>query len=131
MDYTKEGEDDDGEGGGRDHLFFIEDSGSSGGEGETEFNLQKHHRSCKRAVELSRERSPPLLLAFSTSSRPGPTSRPTPTSSLDSQEEQEEEDSDQPIEEWMILEREEQVGDSSIQINLCYWNSSDEDEGQT
>ncbi|XP_041800419.1 zinc finger CCHC domain-containing protein 7-like isoform X2 [Chelmon rostratus] len=44
-------------------------------------------------------------------------------------EEQEQEDSNQPIEEWMILGREEQVGDSSIQLNLSYWSSSEDDSG--
>lgn len=121
MDYTKENEDDDGEEGG---LFFIEDSGSSEGEGEIEFTHQKHHSSCKEAARLSRESSPPLLLAFNiTSGRAA--------SSLEQEQEVEvEEDSDQPIEEWMMLGGEEQVGDSSIQLNLSYWSEDDSgDEG--
>lgn len=119
MDYTKENEDDDGEEG---RLFFIEDSGSSENEGEIKFSHQKHHSSCKQAARLSRESSPPLLLAFNVTSGRA-------TSSLEEQEE-EEVDSDLPIEEWMMLGREEQVGDSSIQLNLSYWSEDDSgDEG--
>ncbi|CAJ1058456.1 zinc finger CCHC domain-containing protein 7-like [Xyrichtys novacula] len=105
--------------GGTDEYFFIEESSSSEDEVKLKFSLQKHHRSCKQAAHLSRESSPPLLLAY-TSCRPAPVSR------VDFEEE-EEEDSDQPIEEWMILGEEEQVGDSNIQLNLSYWNYSEEE----
>ncbi|XP_070769538.1 zinc finger CCHC domain-containing protein 7-like [Enoplosus armatus] len=126
MDYTKENEDDDGEEGGKDVLYFIEDTSSSDGEGEVKFSHQKLHSSCKQAARLSRESSPPLLLAFNITPGRAVHSRTSPTSSL---EEQGEEDGDQPIEEWMILGREEQMGDSSIQLNLSYWNSSEDDSG--
>ncbi|XP_044061206.1 zinc finger CCHC domain-containing protein 7-like [Siniperca chuatsi] len=127
MNYTKENA--DVEEGDKDDIFFIEDSSSSDGEGEIKFSHQKPHSSCKEAALLSRESSPPLLLAFNISPGRALHSRTSPTSSLDLQEEQGEEDSDQPIEEWMILGREEQVGDSSIQLNLSYWNSSEDDSG--
>ncbi|KAF7661017.1 hypothetical protein LDENG_00270240 [Lucifuga dentata] len=51
-----------------------------------------------------------------------------PASSSDPEEQQEDSDSDQPIEEWMILGGEEQQGDSSIQLNLGYWSSSSSEE---
>ncbi|XP_070818852.1 zinc finger CCHC domain-containing protein 7-like isoform X1 [Chaetodon trifascialis] len=131
MDYTKENEDADDKEGGKDDLFFIEDVSSSEVEGEIKFKQQKSHSSCnKQASRLSGESSPPLLLAFNIPSRRLLRDRsPSPTSSLDLQEAQEEEDSVQPIEEWMILGREEQVGDSSIRLNLSYWNSSEDDSG--
>lgn len=110
MDYTEEA-----------GLFVIGDLSNS--EPELEVNHQKHRISCKHAARLNRESSPPLLLAFSVTS--GRTL--TPVSSL------EDEDSDQSIEEWMILGSEEQLGDSNIQLNLSYWSSSEDDsevEGQ-
>ncbi|XP_042349353.1 zinc finger CCHC domain-containing protein 7-like isoform X2 [Plectropomus leopardus] len=126
MDYTKENEDDDGEEGSKDDLSFIEDYSSSGGEEEFEFTQQKHHSSCKQTARLNRESSPPLLLAFNiTSGRSLQLSRQSSASTL----QEDEEDSDQPIEEWMIVEGEEQVGDSSIQLNLSYWSSSEDDSG--
>ncbi|XP_059201450.1 zinc finger CCHC domain-containing protein 7-like [Centropristis striata] len=123
MDYTKENEDDDGEEGSKDDLFFIEDSGSSEGEEEIKFSHQKCDSRFKQAARLSRESSPQLLLFNITSRRA--------TSSLDQQEEEEEEEEEDtdPIEEWMLVEGEEQVGDSSIQLNLSYWNSSEDDSG--
>ncbi|KAM9356694.1 uncharacterized protein ABDE67_004277 [Symphorus nematophorus] len=118
MDYTKENEDAEDEEGGKDDLFFIEDYSSTEGQGELKFSHQKHHSSCKQVSRLSREGSPPLLLAFNSR-------RALQDSSSDSEEE--EEDSDQPIEDWMILGGEEQVGDSSIQLNLSYCNNSEDD----
>lgn len=129
MDYTKENGDADDEEGGKDHLFFVEGSSSSENEGELKITRQKHSSSCKQASRLSRESSPPLLLAFTTASgRVLQDSSQSPASSLELQEEQEE-DREQPIEEWMILDIEEQVGDSSIQLNLSYWTSSEDDSG--
>lgn len=129
MDYSKENEDADDKEGGKDDPFFIGDLSTSEGEGEIKH--QKSYSSCnKQASRLSGESSPPLLLAFNIASRRAlQDSSPSPTSSLDLQEEQEQEDSNQPIEEWMILGREEQVGDSSIQLNLSYWSSSEDDSG--
>ena len=120
MDYTKESEDAEDTEGGKDNPFFIEGYSSSDGEGELEFSHQKHLSTCKQASRLSGESSPPLLLAFTSR-------RALQDSSLDCQEEQEE-DSDQSIEEWMILD-EEQEWDSSIQLNLSYWNNSEDDSG--
>ncbi|XP_029297469.1 zinc finger CCHC domain-containing protein 7-like [Cottoperca gobio] len=125
MDYNKNNYD-DAEEGSKDDLFFIEDCNSSDGVEEIKFSRQKQHSSCKRADRLSRESSPPLLLFNITSGRARQLSSRSPTSSL---EEQDEEDSGQPIEEWMILGGEEQVGDSSIHLNLSYWNSSQDDLG--
>lgn len=110
--------------------FFIE--GPSSSDGELEFDIweQKHHSiSCKQTAALSGESSPPLLLAFSiTSAQKLRDDSSSPASSLDAQAEEE------AIEEWMILGRGEQSGDSSIQLNLSYWNSSEDDsldEGET
>lgn len=117
---------------GRDDRFFIEDLNSSEDEQEIKLGYQKRSAGCEQAARLSRESSPPLLLAFSTTSGwVQEDSNWSPTSSLDLQleEEEEEGDSDQPIEEWMILGGEGQLGDSSIQLNLSYWNSSEEDSG--
>lgn len=132
MDYNKDNECVDDEGGSKEAHFFIEGSSSSEGEGGIKLSHQKYHSSCKQASTLRRESSPPLLLTFkNTSGRALQDSSPSPTSSLNLLEE--EEDSDQPIEEWMILGCKEQVGDSSIQLNLSYSNSSEvdsEDEDQ-
>lgn len=109
MDFTKENEDDDGEeAGGKDEYFFIEGSSCSESEEELKFSHQKR----------SRGGSPPLLLAFSI------TSRPNPASSSGFQEE----NSDLHIEDWMILGGEEQEGDSNIQLNLSYRNNISDDE---
>ncbi|XP_034399202.1 zinc finger CCHC domain-containing protein 7-like isoform X2 [Cyclopterus lumpus] len=121
----------DGEQGIKSHIFFVEDINSSEGEDEITFSHQKLHSSCKRAARLNRESSPPLLLAFNIpSGRALHLSSPSPTSSLDLKEEE----CDQPIEEWMLLGGEEQVGDSSIQLNLSYrdcWEDDSGDEDQT
>lgn len=122
---------------GRDDRFFIEDLNSSEDEQEISLGHQKRSAACEQTARLSRESSPPLLLAFSTTSGwVQKDSSRSPTSSLDLELEGEEEegDSDQSIEEWMILGREGELGDSSIQLNLSYWNSSEEDsegEGET
>lgn len=117
---TGDGADGDGY---EDTHFFIEGASSSGDELEFDIGDHKHRRiSSKQIPALSVERSPPLLLAFSITS--GPKMRddsPSPASSLGAQAEEE------AIEEWMILGRGEQPGDSSIHLNLSYWNSSKED----
>lgn len=123
MDVTpRTGDGADGDG-WEDTLFFIEGGSSSGDELEFDIGDHKHRRiSSKQTAALSVERSPPLLLAFSITS--GPKMRddsPSPASSLGAQAEEE------AIEEWMILGRGEQPGDSSIHLNLSYWNSSEED----
>uniref|UniRef100_A0A3Q2QRP1 Zinc finger CCHC domain-containing protein 7 n=1 Tax=Fundulus heteroclitus TaxID=8078 RepID=A0A3Q2QRP1_FUNHE len=108
-------------------VFFVEDSAGSESEEETRSGFM---RSTKRGSQLSRDGSPPLLLAFSLPS--GKAQQDTcSVSSAGSQEEEEEEeeDSNEPIEEWMILEGEEQMEDSSIQLNLGCWDSSEEDFG--
>ncbi|XP_015231626.1 PREDICTED: zinc finger CCHC domain-containing protein 7-like [Cyprinodon variegatus] len=109
----------------KDHRFFVEDSISSGSEEETCYrNYQKNTK------KLSRESSPPIILAFSITS--GQTLQED-TSSVSSavSEEQLEEDSDhQPIEDWMMLEGEEQIEDTRIQLNLDCWDSSDEGDGE-
>lgn len=117
MDFTKENDDDDEEAGGENERFFIE--GSSYSESEEEQN------SCKAAVQRSREGSPPLLLAFSgTSGQVLHDSSPSP----DLQED--DGDSDQYIEDWMIVGGEEQEGDSSILLNLSYRNSISDDDSE-
>lgn len=111
---------------------FVEDYCSSEDEGVNKLSDQKHHSSRKQVARLCRESSPPLLLAFSVSSGRGlQDSSPSPTSTpgLQQDREEENEDGDHVIEDWMILGGEEQVGDSSIQLNLGYWNSSEDDSG--
>ncbi|KAM4732736.1 uncharacterized protein FYW61_008418 [Anableps anableps] len=109
-------------------LFVLtEDPMSSESGEETCSGYMKDEKSSKLFSQLSSDSSPPLLLAFSITS--GKTQQDTSSvSSADSQE-QVEEDSDQHIEEWMILEGEEQVEDPSIQLNLGCWDSSEEDCG--
>ncbi|XP_047209432.1 zinc finger CCHC domain-containing protein 7-like [Girardinichthys multiradiatus] len=111
----------------KDHLFFIEASNSSESEEETCYGYMKDQKSTKQFSQLSRDSSPPLLLAFSITS--GKTQQDTSSVSSGGSQEQLEEDNDQPIEEWMILEGEEQVEDPSIQLNLGCWGSSEEDFG--
>lgn len=122
MDSAAVHEDDLGaEKSGSGEFFFIEDLSSS--EDEPDIKL-----SCRQPLRLSREGSPPLLLAFSTASQwVSSDSSQSPASSSDRQVGGN--DSDQPIEEWMILGTEGQAGDSSIQLHLSYWNSSEEDSG--
>lgn len=130
MDLAKVKEDAADEEGGKDDLFFIGDLSTSDGEQEIEFSHQKHRISCEQAARLSGESSPPLVLAFNITGGALRNNSLSPASSLDFQvEEVEEDDSDQPIEEWMILGGEGQVEDSSIQLNLSYWNSSEDDSG--
>lgn len=123
MDGTPRSEDAaDGEG-WEDELFFIEGPSSSDHELEFDPGDQKHRRK-QRA--RSGESSPPLLLAYSITS--GQKQRDniwSPAPSFDAQAEEEEEE--EAIEEWMILGGGEQPGDSSIHINLSYWNSSEDD----
>lgn len=112
--------------------FFIEGPSSSDDELDFDIWKQKHLSiSCKKTAGLSGESSPPLLLAFSITSAQKLDDSSSPASSFDAQTEEEEEES---IEEWMILGRGEQSGDSSIQLNLSYWDSSGDDspdEGET
>lgn len=124
---AEEGADGDG---WEDKSFFIE--GPSSSDDEVEFGIweQKDHSiSCEQTAALSGESSPPLLLAFSiTSGQKLRDDSSSPASSLDAQAEEE------AIEDWMILGRGEQSGDSSIQLNLSYWYSSEDDsldEGET
>ncbi|XP_068181568.1 zinc finger CCHC domain-containing protein 7-like isoform X2 [Antennarius striatus] len=90
---------------------------SSEDDGEVKFSQQDYQFS-----RLRRESSPPLVLAFPSGN--AKTSGTIP--SVDSEEEEE----DQDIEEWMILGRDAQLGDSNIQLNLSYWNSDEEDSGE-
>lgn len=111
------------DGDGWEDTLFIEGASSSDDELEFDIGDNKHRRtSSKQRAALSVERSPPLLLAFSITS--GPKVRddsPSPASSLGAQAEEE------AIEEWMILGRGDEPGDSSIHLNLSYWNNSEED----
>lgn len=100
---------------------FVEDSFSSDSEGVTEISDRRHRR-CKRLIG---ESSPPLILAFTSGRAQVESSSPSPAPIPGL----EEEDSDQPVEDWMILGGEEQEGDSSIQLNLAYWSSSEDDSG--
>ncbi|XP_062416595.1 zinc finger CCHC domain-containing protein 7-like isoform X2 [Pungitius pungitius] len=125
-------EDYDGELGSKDENFFIGDLNSSEGEEEINLSHLKLHSIGKRAARLGRETSPPLLLTYNiTSGRALGNQSPTSTSDSlheEEEEEEEEDESDHPIEKWMLLGGEEQVGDSSIQLNLSYNNCSEEED---
>lgn len=112
--------------------FFIEDLSSSEDEPEIQLSDGKRTRSCRQPPRLSSESSPPLLLAFSTASQwvhSDSSQSPAPASDRQVVKEGGDDDSDQTIEEWMILGTEGQAGDSSIQLHLSYWNSSEEESG--
>lgn len=130
MDETPTAEDGADGDGWEDKSFFIEGSSSSDDEREFDIWKQKNYNIvCKQTAALSGESSPPLLLAFSiTSGQKLRDDSSSPASSLDAQAEAE------AVEEWMILGQKEQSGDSSIQLNLSYWDSSVDDspdEGET
>ncbi|KAM6923957.1 uncharacterized protein FYW49_006382 [Xenentodon cancila] len=127
MEHSGINEDDGGQGGLRNDIFFIEDCSSSEGEGEIKFGYQNQQRNRQKVATLSREGSPPLLLAFSTTS--GKDLQDICSSSCTDSQEELKGCNDQPIEEWMILGGEEQAEDSSIQLNLSYWSSSEDDCG--
>lgn len=115
MEYPKQNEDEhSGE------VFFTAEFSSSS-EDETEIEFSQKDLIGKMSPQYGRYPSPPLILAFPL---PG---RDITASGSNLQEEQVE-DSDQPIEEWMILGGEEQQGDSSIQLNLGYWSSSSSED---
>lgn len=117
---------------GSGEFFFMEDLTSSEDEPEIKLSDGKRTHSSRQSARLSRESSPPLLLAFSTASQwVSSDSSQSPASSSDRQVGEEEgDDSDLPIEEWMVLGTEGQAGDSSIQLHLSYWHSSEEDTGE-
>lgn len=127
MDCTKVNQVNEGDEGTKDNHFFIEASESSESEEDNKLSHQKHHKRYNQAPRLARGSSPSLLLAFS--STYGRKLQDTGLASSTDLQDEQAEDSDQPIEEWMILGEEEQVGDSSIQLNLSYGNSSEDDSG--
>lgn len=118
------------EGGCENDIFFIGDLSSSEDELDIFFSHKKRRSSPVKAAPLSRANSPPLLLAFNLTSRQKvkDCSLSSPSSS-DSQgkQQEEEEGSDQSIEEWMILGGGAQMGDSSIQLNLSYCSTSEDE----
>lgn len=110
------------EGDGAKHEAFLHEDSCS-----PAFSDQTHRNSCNKAERLSRESSPPLLLAFSINhGRALQDGSPSPAVPQ-GQRDEEEEDSDHTIEEWMMLGGEEQEGDASIQLNLDCWSSSEDD----
>ncbi|XP_041847143.1 zinc finger CCHC domain-containing protein 7-like isoform X2 [Melanotaenia boesemani] len=120
MNYFVENEVNHGQARAGYDLFFIEDSRSSESSDDSNYGYPKRLKPGKQTIKLSKESSPPLLLAFSSSGKAlHDTCRTSST-------EEQEESSDQSIEEWMILGGEEQVGDSNIQLNLSYWSSEDD-----
>ncbi|XP_060935991.1 zinc finger CCHC domain-containing protein 7-like [Limanda limanda] len=110
-----------------EEALFVEIFSSSDEEGEGVMELSYR----KRAARLSRDPSPPLLLALSFSSGrvPEDGSASPASGTGEEEEEEEEEDREQPVEEWMFLGGEEQVGDSSIHLNLSYWSDPEEESG--
>ncbi|XP_056132374.1 zinc finger CCHC domain-containing protein 7-like [Lampris incognitus] len=128
MGYPKDDEDEDREKKGcENEMFFVEGS-SSGSELEFSSDCQLHSCSPKKASEMTRDPSPPMVLAFCLSTEQvlqdhklSPTSSPCPST------EEADTDSgpnDEPIEDWMILGREEQEEDRHIQLNLSYLSDS-------
>lgn len=127
MGYHEDGEKE----GEKDNRFFVE--GYSSSESELGFSFNHHQYSnvskkqTERASRITRDPSPPLVLAFSLSTgRALQDSSHSPLSSpgLHPGQDQELEYSDDPLEEWMILGGEELEGDGDIQLNLGYWSSS-------
>lgn len=121
------------EAGCENDIFFIGDLSSSEDELDIFFSHKKRRSSPVKAAPLSGANSPPLLLAFNITSRQKvkDCSLSSPSSSdsqgKEQEEEEEEEGSDQSIEEWMILGGGEQLGDSSIQLNLSYCSTSEDE----
>lgn len=123
MDNLKKSE----EGDVSEDFAFIESYCSSGEEeGILDVSDEKRPSTNSQTARPIRESSPPLLLAFPITrgqSLEGSSTRSD--SSTGSPEEDDGEDFEQPVEEWMVLGGEEQEGDSSIQLNLGYWCSSE------
>uniref|UniRef100_A0A3P8VYS2 Zinc finger CCHC domain-containing protein 7 n=1 Tax=Cynoglossus semilaevis TaxID=244447 RepID=A0A3P8VYS2_CYNSE len=123
MDNLKKSE----EGDVSEDFVFIESYCSSGEEeGILDVSDEKRPSTNSQTARPIRESSPPLLLAFPITrgqSLEGSSTRSD--SSTGSPEEDDGEDFEQPVEEWMVLGGEEQEGDSSIQLNLGYWCSSE------
>ena len=137
---------------GPDGPFYCEDSSNS--ESELEFSLNPQAYGFKKTPRNPRERSPPLVLAFPLPSPGGPAARGqtpgiprerspplvlafpfpwgpvysggSPTSDLDSttDEEQELDSAEEPVEDWMVLGGADQEGDGDIQLNLSCWRGS-------
>ncbi|CAL8264289.1 unnamed protein product [Lota lota] len=115
---------------GQDVPFYFE--GCSNSESELEFSFNPQAYSSKKTPRITREQSPPLVLAFPLPTLGGPRdSCRSPTSDLDSipDESQKLNYYDEPIEEWMILGGEAQTGDRDIQLNLRYSSGSSSDDG--
>ena len=112
-------------------VHYIEGCDSTS-EGESELDFSSLQRTPKSSSLANPVNSPPLVLAFPFSAYkkvrcPSPSSR----DGRNSDQEDQDVDWDEPIEEWMILEEEEQDGDRNIQLNLGYWSSgsSESDSG--
>lgn len=108
--------------------FFIEDFSSSSEDQDVKMTW-------KQTARINRTNSPPPILAFSTTSGrnkwPDRCPKPSSSDSLGLEGLGQGEDSDQSVEEWMILDEEEQEGDSNIQLNLSYSNiGSGDDENK-
>lgn len=115
---------------GQDVTFYFE--GCCNSESELEFSCNHPEYSSKKTPRITREQSPPLVLAFSLSTVGGlHDSSQSPTSDLDSSPDEDQKLScyDEPTEEWMILGGEAQTGDGDIQLNLGFWSGSSSDDG--
>ncbi|XP_062332853.1 zinc finger CCHC domain-containing protein 7-like [Osmerus eperlanus] len=117
----------------RYNVHYIEGCDSaSEGESELGFSSLQRTPSSQRVPLAIPGNSPPLVLAFS-ACRYKQVRCPSPSSrdGRNSDQEDQDVDCDEPIEEWMILEEEEQDGDRKIQLNLGYWSSgsSESDSG--
>ncbi|KAJ0044188.1 hypothetical protein NL108_005176 [Boleophthalmus pectinirostris] len=101
-----------------DKDYFIEDLSSS-----EDDNLK--YSTCKQSGRINRDNSPPAILAFSVTSgqdKLGGQSLHYDTGDL----EEVSTDSDETVEEWMILDKDPREGDATIQLNLSFSISSDE-----
>ncbi|XP_033829652.1 zinc finger CCHC domain-containing protein 7-like [Periophthalmus magnuspinnatus] len=103
--------------------YFIEDLSSSEDDNLTCSTWKQSSRS-------KRDNSPPVILAFSITSERDTQGDQSCVDTDDGEQEEEEEvstDYDETVEEWMLLDKDPQEGDSTIQLNLSFSISSDED----
>ncbi|XP_053736075.1 zinc finger CCHC domain-containing protein 7-like [Synchiropus splendidus] len=103
---------------GRDERFFIEAPSDSDDDEEARSISRMDGRVKEEAAHHGDGGSSPIILAFSEHR----------SSMIQScSDSMEEEDCEQSIEDWMILGQGEEEGDSCIQLNISYRNSSEED----
>lgn len=110
--------------------YFIEDLRSSSEEEDIGHNAR--HWDIWTRNRPSQNDSPPAMLAFSITSGRGKhgdqSPEPGPSCHIDADGGVQEESNDGSVEEWMILDQVSEDGDSTIQLNLSYSNTSSEED---